>query len=281
MTKSQLFIEPDVDLQKGDPALSEMVNLSKESLNARWDSENGKYILDKWRESDFDRDVLDDLVGKYYGHTDLRGIDLSNENLSSRDLKNIDFYSSNFEDTNFKASDLSDSWLSETNIKGANFNWAKMDSVLLDNVDFDSRTTFVGVNLNAINFTLAALLQDLAVGQQRIAHLKKRHPYFSNFLRITCDYGRSFKRFFLWCVGIIFFFAVIYWILPNMIHNIDGENSLANSLYFSVVTFTTLGYGDIYPISVWGRIVVIGEVITGYIMSGLLIAILARRIIGN
>ena len=43
-----------------------------------------------------------------------------------------------------------------------------MNGVFLDNVDFDNRTSFTGVNINAINFTLAALLEDLALGQARI-----------------------------------------------------------------------------------------------------------------
>ena len=48
-------------------------------------------------------------------------------------------------------------------------------------------------------------------------------------------------------------------------------------LYFSVVTFTTLGYGDIHPVSDIGRIIVITEVSIGYIMLGLLVAIFSRR----
>ena len=223
------------------------------------------------------------LVGKYYDHTDIRGIPLTSQNLKGINLSKIDFYSADLADTNFEGADLRDSWLSETNIKGTNFNWAKMDGVLLDNVDYDSHTSFIGVNLNSINFTLAALLQDLAVGQQRIAHLEKKYPLFSSFLRITCDYGRSLKRFFFWWAIVIIVFGLIYALVPNLIYNLNqhNHNSLANGIYFSVVTFTTLGYGDMYPISIFGKIFVITEVIIGYIMSGLLIAILARRIIGN
>ena len=50
-------------------------------------------------------------------------------------------------------------------------------------------------------------------------------------------------------------------------------------MYFSVVTFTTLGYGDILPISPLGKIMVIAEVSIGYIMLGLLVAIFSQRMI--
>jgi len=44
----------------------------------------------------------------------------------------------------------------------------------LDNVKYDSKTSFIGVNLNSINFNLTALLEELAVSQQnRILEIKK------------------------------------------------------------------------------------------------------------
>ena len=52
-------------------------------------------------------------------------------------------------------------------------------------------------------------------------------------------------------------------------------------LYYSVVTLTTLGYGDVVPASASGQLVAMIEVITGYIMLGGLLSIfsikMARR----
>jgi len=52
--------------------------------------------------------------------------------------------------------------------------------------------------------------------------------------------------------------------------------SLSN-LYLSVVTLTTLGFGDVIPETVWGQVVVMIEVITGYIMLGGLLSILSNK----
>jgi voltage-gated potassium channel Kch len=44
-------------------------------------------------------------------------------------------------------------------------------------------------------------------------------------------------------------------------------------LYFSVVTFTTVGYGDIVMTSTIGKLIVISEILLGYLMGGLLVGI--------
>ncbi|MCP4967443.1 MAG: two pore domain potassium channel family protein, partial [bacterium] len=50
------------------------------------------------------------------------------------------------------------------------------------------------------------------------------------------------------------------------------------AVYFSVVTLTTLGFGDIHAGNWVGSIVVMFEVILGYVMLGLLISILANKV---
>lgn len=272
-----LFINPNTNLHEGDSELETIVNLSKIEVQRRWGTQAGNFILSRWKANGFDRTILEDMVGKYYDHIDIRGIPLLGESLNGVDLSNVDLYAANLENSTFNNTDLTNSWFSETNLKGTKFNWAKMNGVLIDNVDFDHKTSFSGVNLNSINFTLASLLQDLAIGQQRIEHLKQRHPFLAKFLQTTCDYGRSFNRFLFCCFLTTLFFSLIYMFIPNLIN----EEGFWNCFYFSITIFTTLGYGDIYPISTLGRMIVITEVSIGYLMLGLLIAILTRRTIGG
>ena len=49
-------------------------------------------------------------------------------------------------------------------------------------------------------------------------------------------------------------------------------------MYYSIVTFTTLGFGDIVPSQPLARAVVALEVILGYIMLGGLISIFANKL---
>jgi len=172
-----LFIKPGVDLQKEDKSqydtLIKIVNFNKQDLRERWRSPEGKQILAQGKGSRFDRSVLNTLVGRYYGHTDLRGITLVGEDLQGTDLSKIDFYGSVLTNANLSCANLSDSWLSESIVLGTKFNWANMEGTLLDNVEFDAGTDFLGVNLENVNFNLAALLKEQALVQQRIENLKK------------------------------------------------------------------------------------------------------------
>lgn len=55
------------------------------------------------------------------------------------------------------------------------------------------------------------------------------------------------------------------------------SHAYLDSLYYSVVTFTTLGYGDFYPRGV-GRVLAGIEALTGYVILGLLASTLAAVI---
>ena len=48
--------------------------------------------------------------------------------------------------------------------------------------------------------------------------------------------------------------------------------------YYSIVTFTTLGFGDVTPLTKTGQVLVTIEVVFGYLTLGLLISILANRV---
>jgi hypothetical protein len=59
---------------------------------------------------------------------------------------------------------------------------------------------------------------------------------------------------------------------------VNEEFPLFSFIYYSIVTFTTLGFGDIVPRTGWLQFWVMLEVILGYIMLGGLISILANKL---
>jgi len=244
-------------------------------------STDGKEILRKWRENGYKREALDELVGKYCDHTDMRGAPLNGVDLSKQDLSKIDFFRADLSNSNLSASNLDDTWLSESNLRGTSFDWCRMNGTLLDNVQYDTKTSFLGVDLNSINFTLAVLLHEQAHFQQRIEHLKRRHPTMSWWLWLTSNYGQSLSRWMAWVVGVITTFGVIFSAVPEtIVSNTGSAPTLLDGVYFSTVTFTTIGYGDWVPRSALGKLLVMLEAFIGYLMGGLLVAILAKRVLG-
>jgi hypothetical protein len=72
--------------------------------------------------------------------------------------------------------------------------------------------------------------------------------------------------------------------IQNFLLNIDPKLTFTSPpnvftpFYYSIVTFTTLGFGDVTPTNFWGEFWVTLEVILGYVMLGGLISIFANKI---
>lgn len=102
---------------------------------------------------------------------------------------------------------------------------------------------------------------------------------------LTSHCGRSFGLWLFWALAIATAFARIYDSLGNKHIAFNVEKFLEQGvnpdfwsyLYYSIVTFTTLGFGDIVPLSNLGRLVVGIEVFLGYLMLGGLISIFANK----
>ena len=88
------------------------------------------------------------------------------------------------------------------------------------------------------------------------------------------------QTFFLW-LGVILIFATIYFLLAHVTGNSltyrneviePNATGLLNSLYFSFITATTLGYGDIAPTGALSKFFASLEVVVGLILWGLVIS---------
>ena len=141
--------------------------------------------------------------------------------------------------------------------------------------------------------TPATVPREVAVGDTEFegAHIVRRVIMDQNYLhefrnrdrmhsiiyavwKATSDCGRSFARWGLLTAMTAVLFSIIYNFVA--IDYGDYETSLS-PLYFSVVTLTTLGYGDALPASLPAQVVVLFEVIIGYVMLGGVLSIFATR----
>jgi voltage-gated potassium channel Kch len=95
-------------------------------------------------------------------------------------------------------------------------------------------------------------------------------------LIIITIFGAIYSKYYfdISSVQINHFFHIVR---PSI--TITGVNNWFSPYYYSVVTFATLGYGDITPSDLAGQIFSVIEVIIGYQMLGGLLSVFAKKIV--
>ncbi len=87
------------------------------------------------------------------------------------------------------------------------------------------------------------------------------------------------QRAFFWFLVVAWvapvMFATSYLLIEDYVKCLENAHGVLDYLYFSYVTFTTLGYGDIQPVGVC-RAVSATEAISGYLLLGVLVATFSR-----
>lgn len=242
-----------------------------------------------------------DLRGAILQETDLEGADLS-----ATDCRKADFRGANLRGTDFSGadlrgcdlshSDLTGANLSRADVTGAKFHFTQLADANITHIKYgtfrDMSGFFYGVRGVEATYGNALFVRD-AKDQDYIDTLKQaildKPPGWVRTLDLLLfrawgliDNGRSLLKVGFYATIIAMLYGFIY--LLDMVYDwkiMDYSNSAKTwftPFYYSVVTYTTLGFGDVTADSLFGEIFVISEVIVGYFTLGLLLAILANTI---
>jgi len=235
-----------------------------------------------------------DLVGANLGGAilsgaNLSGADLSGANLSGADLAHAnlggaDLTEANLSGAGLGGANLSGADLVSANLSGSNFADAIVDggTHLRDNV-LDRRTDFEGVGLEAARVEpgLKQLLK-YNVRRKRWRRWYRDNRVAAPFARLlwfASDYGRSTQRILLFFAGFALLFATIFSSCRKCIVTHDGRRieDFCHALSSSVVTMTTLGFGEVHADrdSRIGQFLLATEVLIGYVLLAALITRLA------
>ena len=130
-------------------------------------------------------------------------------------------------------------------------------------------------------------IREMAV-RRKVAFQDREYGYWvmSNLIAGLCGYGERPTRVIFWWFAFTFTYAVVYF-GGQLIEYSDGATEIdfttlggfLTCLYFSVVTFTTLGFGDISPVTDAGRAVASVEAFTGAFMIALFVLVFGRKMI--
>ncbi|SNR43106.1 pentapeptide repeat-containing protein [Halorubrum vacuolatum] len=95
---------------------------------------------------------------------------------------------------------------------------------------------------------------------------------------LVARYGESPARVLGTGAVTVLAFGLVYYAFGLVEHANSGyEATLFESLYFSGLTFTTLGYGDFAPVNQWGQVLAVFETSIGVVLLAILVFVFGRR----
>ncbi len=203
------------------------------------------------------------------------------------------FLEADLEQSDFSQADLTDVDFRETNVDGANFGQTILKGAHLRDMRNYTKADWVGADIRDIDFSGAYLVRQHIIDENflyEFRHQDKIHSVVYHLWKLTSDCGRSLMRWGVFLIINVFLFAFIYWGMDTWVPPAEplvshltkiGDGGLPGGfipyLYYSVVTFTTLGYGDVSPQTAAGQIVLIIHISIGYLGLGALLSILATK----
>jgi uncharacterized protein YjbI with pentapeptide repeats len=254
------------------------------------------------------------LRGCSFQGADLRGADLRNASLEDANLTDSDLIAADFTGACLDNAVMVSCRLQRAVMRGASLRGANLRGAWLRNVVWrDSQgLTWSSVDVDGATLVNAHELAEIAYRGLKI-HFQNQGQYDDedralrrekeasgqNALmkgqtrtalgilawRVLADHGTRWYFAVLWLALLILGFSVAY--CPNpwgwsgvVALQCDAAidcGGFARALYFSVVTVTTLGFGDIHPANGWGVLCVVLEVLIGYFLLGVVVACVARK----
>ncbi|MHC4560031.1 MAG: pentapeptide repeat-containing protein [Planctomycetota bacterium] len=237
------------------------------------------------------------LEGASFDFSDIKG-----GSFGLADLRDSNFMDAQLEGACFVNSDLRGAYFMHATVNGSTLIWECPVIRFSKKVKF---TDFTGVSLNncridpktkqLLEYNIRRINWDKwYIGDKAKKEFRKIETKKEKYIRIwrvrlrlfatwpirafwsLSGYGRSTGRIICWFFGLAFVFALLYRLFPNFVKvydNVGDIQGLWHAIYFSVVTMTTLGFGDIAanPESWLGQTLLMFQVILGYVLLGALV----------
>ncbi len=227
-----------------------------------------------------------------FGHADLTGARMfeghfagctfTGATLDAADLRASHLASCSFQQARLHGTDLSRSHLVEADMLEADLTEASLAEAdlrraKLQNITGYAQATWIGTDLREVDYCGASLLKRHAMDENYLHEFRQKgraNEWIYFFWWLTSDCGRSMGRWAAWIVVLILFFGGVY---SQAEVDYGNYETWLSPIYYSVVTLTSLGYGDVLPASTFAQIAAMTQVLIGYLMLGGLLSILSNK----
>jgi len=231
----------------------------------------------------------------------LLNCDFYKANLSYSHCFKVDFSGSSLMKANFEGANLHFANFQNCNLLGTNFEHARLENVIWDKNIIQERKAMLSNNYEE-QIDLYQQSEEIyrnlrrtcesdglfeTAGwffQKEMKMRRKQMPRFSSkrfiskLVEFSCGYGERPLRIVLLSALVILLFTGVFFmtgltyndqVLQLSLNASFEENifELLNTLYFSVITFTTLGYGDVLPIGISKLFAGIEALLGGFILA--------------
>lgn len=218
-------------------------------------------------------------------HARLEGSRLTGLNLHHANLSRAQLQKATLRGTDLTAAVLTKAHLEDADLRDAVFDGARLGHIRYTEDGFLWRGTVLMETHLEKALYVDPLLERCMKDQYYLYVLKyrnRKNPVFRLFFGlwwITCNFGKSPLIWAAWSIIFAIAFACVYYYLgENAFHIQTLDWGFSTVIYYSVVTFTTLGFGDVTPKTQQAAWWVMAEVIVGYVMLGGLISIFATKL---
>lgn len=205
---------------------------------------------------------------------DLTGADMRCACLSQARMREAILHKTDLTSANLRSADISRCLLFKTA-----FTDSDMRDVNLYGMKGFESADWVGADMRGINFSGAYLLRRFAMDQNYIKEFRESSrlsSYVYYLWWLSSDCGRSITRWLVMIGVFVLIFSGIYQFVE--IDHGRHEMNWFQPIYFSLVTMTTLGYGDVVPVSTPAQMITMLQVVMGYVMLGGLLSIFSNKL---
>lgn len=217
------------------------------------------------------------LTGASLHECTLSGANLTGADLRAAQLDGARILRAKLADVDLGRASLRGAEVADCDVARASFRHADLRDSRVRGMQGYDTADWVGADFRNADLCGAYLMRRFAHDQNFLEEFRSQSPAHALAYvvwSLTSDCGRSVTRWGLWTLGIAGVFAGLYTIVPI---DFGDHATWLSPLYFSVVTLTTLGYGDALPTDPASQMVVMMEVITGYFMLGGLLTLLSNK----
>lgn len=212
------------------------------------------------------------LAGASFSQARLRGADMRCADMQGSRLHGCDL-----EAVDASGADLRDAELDNSRVEDASFDGADLRGGRMKGVSGFEGASFLDTDIRDTDFRGAYAIRRWIIDENYLHEFRtrsQRAEWLYKLWWVTSDCGRSFWRWGAWTGLMVALFAAGYAFVT--VDYGDYETPLS-PIYFSVVTLTTLGFGDVVPSSMAAQMLSMVEVVVGYVALGGLLSILANK----